>query len=279
MIIICDNLDKLAEHIKKENHSIDLNKIATIDFPFLDADNNFTLLSVPSYHEKKVNIIFVCEDTYVLTPEQINGNDPKFKMQLKSKHGESTVSILLLLKAVLKNYSREFTEIRNELDELDVNPVIDTIESFGRRLRKLNERIEALLHVTIQLKEREIEAFNTKAIAFDYEVFQTETKYWLERCKNNTYRIASLRTKSEMKANAELNTTMRKLTVITTFLSIAAIVTNIPGTIGAIFGIPALSDAYFTGHTTALVATLISTTILSIVLGYVYWKSLKLKSP
>ncbi|MGV8142496.1 MAG: CorA family divalent cation transporter [Candidatus Pacearchaeota archaeon] len=278
MIIRCENLEKLSEHIQKSKHTISLDKIAAIDYPFLDTDDTFTLLSVPSYHDQKNNIAFICEDTYILTPENIQNVEGRFKAQIKKKHGESTISILLLLKAVIKNYAQQFNNIRERMDELDLNPIIDNIEINGRSLRKLTDRIEALLHVILQMKEREIEAFDTKLISFEYEVLLTETRYWLERCRSHAYRIASLRTKSEMKANAELNSTMKKLTVITTFLSIAAIVTNIPGTIGAIFGIPALSDAYFTGHTTALLVTLVATTLLSIVLGFIYWKSLKLKS-
>ncbi|OGZ70765.1 MAG: hypothetical protein A2904_02570 [Candidatus Staskawiczbacteria bacterium RIFCSPLOWO2_01_FULL_33_9] len=70
---------------------------------------------------------------------------------------------------------------------------------------------------------------------------------------------------------------MKKLTVIMTFLTIASIVVNVPGTVGAIFGIPALSNAYFESHTIMLIITLVITTVLSILLGYLYWKSLKLK--
>ena len=80
-----------------------------------------------------------------------------------------------------------------------------------------------------------------------------------------------------MKSNRELNDTMKKLTVIMTFLTIVSIVVNVPGTIGAIFGIPALSNAYFDSHTPTLIITLVLTTILSILLGYMYWKYLKLK--
>jgi hypothetical protein len=81
-----------------------------------------------------------------------------------------------------------------------------------------------------------------------------------------------------MRSNRELNDTMKKMTVIMTFLTIISIVVNVPGTVGAIFGIPALSDAYFESHTTFLVITLILTTLLSMFLGVIYWRSLKLKS-
>jgi len=277
MIVRCETLENLSEHIKKEKHAISLDKIASIDHPFLDSDETFTLLSVPSYHEHKNNIVFICEDTYLLTPELIQNVESKFKTQLKHRHGESTVSILLLLKAVLKNYSHEFETIRERMNELDLDPAIDAIEYNGRALRKLTDRMESLLHVILQIKEREIETFDTKLISFDYEVLQTEARYWLERCRSHAYRIASLRTKSEMKANKELNDTMKKLTIITTFLSIAAIVVNVPGSIGAILGIPALSDVYFKTHTNGLLIALIVTTLLSVLLGYAYWKSLKLR--
>jgi len=277
MIVRCEDLQRLSEYIEKSKKIISLDKIIAIDYPFLDSDDSFTLLSVPSYHEQKNNIIFVCEDTYILTPEAIQNIESK--PQVKRKYGESTVSILLLLKAVIKNYSHEFEIIREKMNELDLNPFVNSIENNGRALRKLTDRLEALLHVILQLKEREIKTFDTKLISFDYEVLQTETRYWLERCRSHTYRISSLRTKSEMKANKELNDTMKKLTVITTFLSIVAIVVNVPGTIGAIFGIPALSDTYFKTHTNGLLITLILTTVLSILLGFIYWKSLKLKRP
>jgi Mg2+ and Co2+ transporter CorA len=92
------------------------------------------------------------------------------------------------------------------------------------------------------------------------------------------YRIASLRTKAEMKSSSDLNSTMKRLTVIMTFLTIVSIVVSVPGTIGAILGIPALSNAYFENYTTTLVWVLIGLTLLSILLGYLYWKSLKMNS-
>ena len=100
----------------------------------------------------------------------------------------------------------------------------------------------------------------------------------LERCRSHVYRIASLRTKSEMLSNRELNVTMKRLTIIMAFLSIIGIVVSVPGTIGAIFGIPALSDAYFAPHPRTLVIVLIISTIIITIFGWIYWKRLKLKS-
>ena len=81
-----------------------------------------------------------------------------------------------------------------------------------------------------------------------------------------------------MKSTSELNETMKKLTIIMTFLMIANIIVNIPGTIGAIFGIPALSDEYFKYRPHFLVWSLITLTVLSIYLGWAYWRSLKLRA-
>lgn len=124
------------------------------------------------------------------------------------------------------------------------------------------------------LKEKDIREFDTELLGSNYELLNAEARYWLERCRSHIYRIASLRTKSEMKSNRELNATMGRLTIIMTFLTITSIVVSVPGTIGAIFGIPALSDAFFKPHTTMLVWILIGATLLSVLLGYAYWLSL-----
>ena len=144
-------------------------------------------------------------------------------------------------------------------------------------MRRLTDKIESLVELIIVLKQREIKQFDVSLVVFDYEILATEARYWLERCRSHIYRIASLRTKSEMQSNKELNDTMKKLTVIMTFLMIVSIVVNVPGTIGAIFGIPALSEAFFSAHVGGLVLTLILTTLLSVILGYIYWRSLRLR--
>ena len=164
------------------------------------------------------------------------------------------------------------------MNDLDLDPHLDLIEDTGRQLRKLTDRMEGLFQIIIELKEEEINCFNPLLINFEYDVLSTEARYWLERFRSHIYRISSLRTKSEMRSTKELNDTMKKLTVITTFLTITSIVVNVPGTIGAIFGIPALSNAYFESHVTMLVATLVTTTVLTVLFGLMYWKHLGLKS-
>lgn len=275
-MIRCKNVKELSKYIKKEKQTIDIDKIASINYPFLEASDNFTLISVPSYHENKNNIIFIGKEVYLLSSENFENIEDKHKGLVNQKYVESTIYIYLVLRAVLKNYAREFDRIRYSMDQLDAEPAIEKIELMGRDLREFVDRMESFVHVILRLKEREIKSFDSKIIPFDYEILHTESRYWLERARSHNYRIASLRSKSEMKSNAELNKTMKKLTVIMTFLSIVAIVVNVPGTIGAIFGIPALSNAYFESHTLGLVITLIITTLLSVLLGLIYWSTLGL---
>lgn len=280
VITICNTIDELKKEIARENSTIDLETILKIDFPFMEHQDTFTIINIPAYHRENThNIIFMNDNaTIVYSETKLAALEQKFKMLLKKKHGESTRACFVILKSVLKNYSSEFEKIRDVMNILDLDPVLDSIEEAGRTLRKLTDRLEGLLQVIIEIKEEEIEHFDTTLISFDYEMLNTETRYWLERCRSHMYRIASLRTKSEMKSNKELNDTMSKLTVIMTFLTIVSIVVSVPGTIGAIFGIPALSDVYFKNHTTFLLLTLIITTLLSIVLGLLYWKSLGLNT-
>lgn len=280
VIKIFKDLEELKKEVKEINKEINLDHILGLDFPFLESENGFTLMNLPLYREEQKNSVFVSGDkVLVYSSIDIERFESKFKKMFKRKHGESTVVIYHILKNIFKNYSQQFEKIRDLMNELDLDPILDSVEGAGRTLRRLTDRLEGLLHVIIELKRKEIEAFNVDIVAFDYEMLNTETRYLLERSRSHIYRIASLRTKSEMKSNKELNDTMKRLTVITTFLAIASIVVNVPGTVGAIFGIPALSDTYFTKHTEGLVLVLILTTLLSLVLGYFYWKSLHLKSP
>jgi Mg2+ and Co2+ transporter CorA len=279
MIRIIEDFDELKKEIDTLNLGFNINEIIKFDAPLVEDQDNFTLINIPSYNDENPrNLIFVSEKKIFVHSSLRQGKiDKKMEKLLKKKNGESTVIIFLLLKSVIKNYSREFVRIREEMNKLDLNPIFDSVENVGRDLRKLTDRMEGLMQIVIELKEEEIECFNTSLINFDYDLLNAETRYWLERCRSHVYRIASLRAKSEMKSNMELNETMKKLTVIMTFLTIVSIVVNVPGTIGAIFGIPALSDAYFNSHTGFLVFTLVLTTLLSVLLGFVYWKSLGLK--
>ena len=280
MIKVAESLEEFKKEVGKLKIDVNIDEIIKIDIPFLESQGKFTILHIPSYGlEKTNNLIFVAKRRTIIYAFNKNGKiDKKFEALIKKRNGESTISIFILLKLILKNYSYEFVRIRDEMNKLELDPVLDIIEETGRQLRKLTDRMEGLFQIIIELKEEEINCFDVSLVNFDYEILSSEARYLLERCRSHVYRIASLRTKSEMKSNKELNDTMKKLTVIMTFLTIVSIVVNVPGTIGAIFGIPALSDAYFEGHTTLLVLTLISTTILSILLGFFYWKSLKLKS-
>ena len=279
MIKLAENLEELKKELTEINKEAEIDKILGIDLPFMESQSDFTVMNIPSYGgENQSNFVFISDNKVLLyTPFNGKKHDKKLEKLLTRKKGESTISIFVLLRSILKNYSHEFIRIRDVMNTLESDPMLDSIEKTGSQLRKLTDRIEGLFQIVIELKEEDIKCFNVSLIDFEYEIFTTETRYWLERCRSHIYRIASLRTKSEMRSNRELNDTMKKLTVIMTFLTIASIVVNVPGTVGAIFGIPALSNAYFESHTIMLIITLVITTVLSILLGYLYWKSLKLK--
>ena len=278
MIKFFNDLETFKKQISQLNLELNIDAVFNLDFAFFERHDKYTLISIPDYDVESENILLIHKNNcYIYTIKNFNNFQKRFKKILSKKFGESTVMILLLFKVILKNYSQEFLKIRSQMNALDLNPFLDKIEESGRSLRHLTDRIEELVNLIITLKETEVKEFDTSLITFDYDMLNAEARYWLERCRSHIYRVASLRTKSEMLSNRELNVTMKRLTVIMTFLSIIGIVVSVPGTIGAIFGIPALSDAYFKQHTLGLVFALIFATILTVILGYIYWKSLKLK--
>ena len=280
MIKFFDSFEKFKKSILPLDIKAELDKVLDLDFPFFDKQKKYTLIAIPIYNSTHPQHILLLSKKKVFAYSDFNFNEynKSYKEVITKPYGESTIITLGLLKNILRNYSLEFEKVRNRMTELDLNPILESIETSGRELRHLTDRLSELVRLIMTLKERDIEEFNTTLISFDYEILTGEARYWLERCRSHIYRVASLRTKSEMRTNRELNSTMRRLTVIITFLTITSIVVSVPGTIGAIFGIPALSDAYFKPHTTLLVLILIIATLLSIVLGYLYWKSLGLRN-
>lgn len=281
MIEFITTLDSFKQRLAHLKLTIDVDALSKLDFPFLDHRRNYTLVSVPLYNNSLGrSIIFLSKKHCLAFSDNAFEHGMKsFKSVFKKPYGESTALAFTFFKSALRNYSQEFERIRRDMNELDLHPVLDRIELAGRDLRRLTDRFEEMVQLIILLKEKEVREFDVELIGFEYELLNAEMRYWLERCRSHIYRIASLRTKYEMKSNRELNTTMRRLTLITTFLTITSIVVSVPGTIGAIFGIPALSDAFFQPHTTLLVWILIASTLLSILLGYAYWRSLGLRKP
>ncbi len=278
MIKIFETLAELKKAMVSAKIERDIDSVLKLDLPFFDYQGKLSFLFFPVYTEPgKCLILISKKNIFVHTSLSLNNYERDHKAVLKKKYGESTLITFLMLKNVLKNYSEQFQKIRNKMNELETMPILDQVEESGRALRRLTDKMESFVEFLIVLKQREIKQFDIKLVSFDYDVLSTEARYWLERCRSHIYRIASLRTKSEMQSNKELNNTMSNLTVIMTFLTIISIVVSVPGTIGAIFGIPALSDTYFKAHTDMLVIVLVISTLMSVMLGLLYWKSLGLK--
>lgn len=279
MIHSFTKLDDLKKALASAKINRDINSLLKLELPLFDYQDKVSILYFPLYgdNEGKCLIVISKKNIFVYAPASFNNHGKNNKQTPIKPNAESTTITFLVLKFVLKNYSEQFQKIRDRMNELETSPMLDYVEDSGRALRRLTDKMESFVELIIVLKQREIKQFDTDLVGFDYEVLSTEARYWLERCRSHIYRIASLRTKSEMQSNKELNDTMSRLTVIMTVLTIVSIVVSVPGTIGAIFGIPALSDAFFAAHTPMLVVVLIMATMLSILLGYLYWRSLGLK--
>ncbi|MEK6858798.1 MAG: hypothetical protein AABX53_02705 [Nanoarchaeota archaeon] len=279
MITFFDNLERFKSKLKQLKAEFDVDALNKLDFPFFDRQRRYAVLSVPLYTNTLGRAIIVIsqKNCAVFSDSFFSAHSKELQSIQKKPYGESTLLTFAFFKTVIKNYSHEFERIRGLMNELDLQPHLDGIEISGRDLRRLTDRFEELVQLMLVLKEKDIREFDTELLGSNYELLSAEARYWLERCRSHIYRVASLRTKSEMQSNRELNATMGRLTLIMTFLTITSIVVSVPGTIGAIFGIPALSDAFFKPHTTLLVWILMGSTALSILLGYVYWLSLGLR--
>jgi hypothetical protein len=278
MIKNFEDIEEFKKNILEIEPNINVETLANFDLPYLEEHESEMIISIPNYDEQNNRIILFLskEKSLIFSKEFLKDYEKKFSKILKKTYGESTVISFLYIKEIVKKYFREFERIRSKMNGLDLDPASDDIEKAGRSLRLLADRLEAIVQILMNMKESDLKEFNVQLIQTDYDLLMTRARYELERCRSHIYRISSLRTKAEMKSNNDLNFTMKRLTVIMTFLTIVSIVVSVPGTIGAILGIPALSNAYFQNHTNTLVWVLIGLTLLSILLGYAYWKSLKM---
>ncbi len=104
MIKITENLDELKREIASLNKDIEIDRIVNIDLPFIESQKEFTVINIPSYGgEKNNNIIFIIEKkVFVYTSINLKKFERKFEKIIKKKNGESTVSIFMLLKSILK---------------------------------------------------------------------------------------------------------------------------------------------------------------------------------
>src|SRR3989344_1080789 len=143
MIKNIENIEELKEEISRLKKEVDINQILAIDTPFIDSHSDFAVINIPSYGHQGHNLIFMADDK-ILMFSSGNGKE------MNKKFGRSTISIFMLLRAVLKNYSHEFVRIREVMNTLEMDPVLDSIEDTGRILRKLTDRMEGLFQIIIE---------------------------------------------------------------------------------------------------------------------------------
>lgn len=280
MFNLTSNLEEFRNKAKDFGFEQNIDELLKLDLTFFEQYDKFVLINIKDYNEEPNNLLLLSkENTLVFSSTRMNEKQLElYKNVLKKEYGESTSITLLILKQVLRNYALEFEKIRIEIHSVENKLNFNSVEKVGRKLRKLTDRFEDILDLMIKLGERNIKEFNTGLIKYDYDVLTAETRYRMERSRSYIYHVSSLRNKVDIQSTAELNKTITRLTVIMTFLTIFGIVVAVPGTIGAVFGIPALSDAYFAPHPRTLVIVLIISTIIITIFGWIYWKRLKLKS-
>ncbi len=280
MYYIASSIEDFKKRAKELGFEQNIDELLKLDLIFFEQYDKFVLINIKDYDEEPNNFLILSKDnTLIFTSTSMKDKQlALYKNTIKRDFGEPTVLTLIVLKQVLRNYAIEFEKIRAEVQDVENKLNFNSVEKVGRKLRKLTDRFEDILDLIIKLGERNIKEFNTELIKYDYDVLTAEARYRMERSRSHIYHVSSLRNKVDIQSTAELNKTITRLTIIMTFLTILSIVVSVPGSVGAVFGIPALSDLYFKPHPVLLVTTLIISTILSIFFGWLYWKKLKLKN-
>ena len=187
MIHSFTNLEKLKKALASAKIQRDIDSVLKLELPFFDYQDKVSILYFPTYHEieGKCLIVISKKNIFIYAPTNLINHRKNYKPLSVKPHGESTIITFLMLKFVLKNYSEQFQKIRDRMNELETNPVLDSVEDSGRALRRLTDKMESFVELIIILKQREIKQFDTDLVGFDYEVLSTEARYWLERCRSH----------------------------------------------------------------------------------------------
>src|SRR3990172_2721710 len=166
MIEVFGTIDGLEGALASKKIERDVDSLLKLDLPFYDYEDRVSVSYFPMYPDNRERcLVFITKkDVLVYSSISLNNYERKYKTILKKPRSESTIITFLVLKAVLKNYSEQFQKIRDRINELEMQPVLDKIEDSGRALRRLTDKIESLVELIIVLKQREIKQFDVSLV-------------------------------------------------------------------------------------------------------------------
>lgn len=228
---------------REKGVNVDLRTLLTLHVAFYEQYEDYVIITAKGYDENPeaaTSILVLSKDnSLVYTKYPFGENDYKlFRHTMQKEYGESTVLTLLTLKYTLSSYQKRFDGINKYIDEFDEakNPDVEGLEQTSKHLRRLTDRVEDLIDLTIWLEDRKIRQMNTSYVSYDYDVLSAKAKYLLDRCHNHRQEIQNIRNDLEVKNTRELNKRIEYLSDVVKRLTAITILLMIPNIVAGHFG-------------------------------------------
>ena len=232
------SFEEFDKRVKDSGIKDDLRPLLSLDLNFFERYHNYVVLNLRDYSDTPNNLLVLSGDNSFLYSGKEFGNEALrlFKYTVKKKHGESTALTLIVLKNVLTSYSAEFEKANSEIDRQEEVLNAQDIESLGKRLRKVGNKVEDLVDLLIKLEERDVHEVNTSYVSYDYDVLVAKSRHLLDRIKSHSGQIVGLRNEVESRFSRELNRRIEVLSHQVKMLTAITIMLMIPNIIAGHYG-------------------------------------------
>ncbi|MBI4360992.1 hypothetical protein HY572_04445 [Candidatus Micrarchaeota archaeon] len=276
MIGIYSNFEEFSKVAEQMGVKDDLRALLTLNLIFFERYEDYSIVSVRDYSDSPNNILVLSKDKTVLYSEkQITQRDFRlFKYTVQKTYGESTALTLLVLKEVLRSYTKHFDKINAEIDTYSGVKDLDKIELTTVNLRKLTVDVEDFQNLLYTLEDRKVREFRTEYLEYDYDLVLARTQHLLDRCRNHLQELRDLRSEVEVRATADLNRSIKSLTVVMMFLTIITVVLSVPNTVATVFGVPPIAALY---DPQTILAIVVLSMVVAAAWGVHYWTKKKLE--
>lgn len=269
---------KFEAKAKKICVGINFEELTKLDLNFLEAYKNFTVLNLRNSFseggEKNLNNLLVLsrKTNLIYSSQKFSKQDFKlYNGVLKKKFGESTILCLMALKQVQENYYADFERQRKGVLTAEQLLDYEQLNRVNKNMMNLEDKLADFLDLLLKLEERKIQLVDTNLINYDYDLLAAKARLLLDRTGRVLSQINEEKREIELRSTNALNKNVEFLSKMMMVLTLVGVVLTVPGSLGAFFGIPAISDIT---PVPIILFWVWVPTIAAALISFLYWKKL-----
>jgi len=238
MIYQSNNFDDFAKKARAMGISSDLKALLTLDIIFYEEYEDYIIISLTDFDAQPNKILVLSEQQSLVYPEIVNTKHQLYSTKAKREESrEPTVTAFIVLRKVLSNYTAHFEKLKGQIDHATDSLDVEEIEEVDKKLKKFWDVIHDFESLLIELEEKStMKLVDPEIVGYDYDVLLAKTTHLADRVRGARKEISISRNKCEVKASAELNKRIERLTNVMKTLTAVTILLMIPNIVSSHFG-------------------------------------------